>query len=72
METIGRIRREHWVKGKSIKEIAATSRTIKAVQLIDPGPVQTVHHFPGLAHSLGALMESINLILAIKATADAM
>ena len=67
-----RLKQAQKLTTQSIKEIVAIGRTIKAVQLIDPGPVQTVHHFPAVAKSLGALMESVNLILAIKATADAM
>jgi hypothetical protein len=57
---------------KFFKELVAIDRTIEAVKLIDPGPVETVRHFAAEAKSLGAVMESVNLILAIKATADAM
>jgi hypothetical protein len=56
---------------QSLKRITAIDRTIRAVQLIDPGQVQAGQHFPGGAKSLGALFESVNLVLAIKATSEA-
>jgi hypothetical protein len=67
-----RLKQAEKLTTQSVKEIVAIDRTITAVKLIDPGPVETVHHFPASAKSLGALIESVNLILAIKATSDAM
>ena len=43
------------------------------MELITPRlPVEPVHHFPAGAKSLGALMESVNLIFAVKATMEAL
>src|SRR5262249_1091380 len=58
---------------QSIRDIVAIDRKIKATQLIAPtGSVETPRHFAGELSSLGTVIESVNLVLAIKATADAM
>jgi hypothetical protein len=67
-----RLKQAQKLTAQSLKEITAIDRTISAVKLIDPGPVETVHHFPARVKSVGALIESINLVLAIKQTADAL
>lgn len=55
------------------KEVKAADRTIKATQLIDPGPAVRVHNnFKTEAKALGGVIESVNLILAIKAVETAM
>jgi hypothetical protein len=57
----------------SLKRIKGINRTIRAVELITTRvPVEPVHHFPAGAKSLGALMESVNLIFAFKATVEAL
>lgn len=56
----------------SIKEIVAIDKTIKATKLIDPGPVETVRNFGSEPKAFGAIVESVNLLFAIRSTMDVM
>lgn len=49
-----------------------TTRAIKPVQLIVPDVSKTVHYSADKLKAIGALIESVNLILAVKSTMEAM
>jgi hypothetical protein len=56
----------------SLKRINTLNRSITAVQLIDPGPVKEVRPFATGAKTMSGLIESVNLVLAVKAFDEAM
>lgn len=49
-----------------------TTRTIKSVGVIAPDSIRTERHFASEPKAFGAIVESVNLIFAIKSTMDAM
>jgi hypothetical protein len=61
---------------KSLKEIVALGRTIEETKLVVPGilvtHIDTVHHFSVGGRTFGGIIESVNFVLAVKATMDAM
>jgi hypothetical protein len=57
---------------ESIRQGVAIDRKISATLIADVGEHEAAHHFTGELNALGAVLETINLILAIKATQEAL
>lgn len=56
---------------QSIKEAVGIDKKIKATFLLDPDDFKPQHHFSSGARSLGAFVESVNFIISVRSTMDA-